>query len=666
MSVQERKEREFRRREEEILAAALSLFNRDDWQAVTIDQIAQKAEIGKGTIYKHFDSKDEIYARLVVGFFKRILARLREIDCSRPVLKVLEEMMIAYWESHRRVPEYRRLIRYCRREDFRNIIARSTRAELEGLDAEFLDLLNPVLERGIREGVLVDVPVGSLIVGIHAAVNGVLEMEGVECPPTELGCGDLFSAVKDFVLRGVSAALILAFLLGRAGTAAAELLPLPDYLRQVATRHDGAAAARRSEEGARSLLREGEVPLALSFFAEGERSLDAAPKNFPAAEGERAERGAVRAGLQKVTSVGATAKLYYAFSRTDLNGADPAFVRPPSFYQASPVAEVSVDLWRNLFGRETRAAVASARERALTRVHAERFGLRRILSEAESSYWALAAGRRRRDIALESLARAQRLRDWVDGRAKRSLADRSELLEAESVVRLRDLEARAAEDELNAARRLFDFLRGGSSSGPEELSALDDSGEIPVRAASPDDVSAAEHESLAVVNESVLGAERTRPKVEAYAAGSLNGRRGAAYDGVLDSLGPDGPRYALGARVSVPLSLGLLRDVREGHGNLSEAARARGRRAEFEGQAAWRDLSARLVDARARVGLARAIEEAQRERAETERRRHAEGRTTTFFVLQAEQDLAGARQARVEAELQVRLALARLRPYTEP
>ena len=65
MGISERREREFQRREGEILDAALELFSADDWQSVTIDQIARRAEIGKGTVYLHFASKDEIYARSI-------------------------------------------------------------------------------------------------------------------------------------------------------------------------------------------------------------------------------------------------------------------------------------------------------------------------------------------------------------------------------------------------------------------------------------------------------------------------------------------------------------------------------------------------------------------------------------------------------------------------
>src|SRR4051812_11157804 len=80
MGVQERKAREFNRREQEILAAALQLFRRDEWQTVTVEQIAQQAEIGKGTVYKHFASKDEIYARLALRFHRGILDATRRVD----------------------------------------------------------------------------------------------------------------------------------------------------------------------------------------------------------------------------------------------------------------------------------------------------------------------------------------------------------------------------------------------------------------------------------------------------------------------------------------------------------------------------------------------------------------------------------------------------------
>jgi outer membrane protein TolC len=464
---------------------------------------------------------------------------------------------------------------------------------------------------------------------------------------------------------GHTFALAAAVSLLGLSSAAGASLSVTDYLGQVAERHDGVKAAVRAESGARGRAAEGEIPLSATLFVEGEKSLDASPKNFPAAEGERVERGSVKAGVSKVMPFGATAKVYYSFSRNDLNGADPNFVKPPSYYQASPVAELSVDLWRNALGRETKAGVEASRHRALSRAVGERMNRRRILSEAEQAYWNLAAARRVEEIARQSLARAEKLRDWAADRVSRSLADRSDLLEAEAAARLRALDLRQAEDDRRGAERVFEVERGGAGGAPEELAELADDGAAFRRASAPDEITAALHDAGAAAGDAALGVESTRPKVEVYAAGALNGRRAGSADAVSDSFGPDGPRWAAGARVSVPLDLPLLRSTSSGHRAEAEAAAGRARRAEYESAANWKDLSDRLDDARRRVALAKEIEDAQRERVEVERRRHGEGRTTTFFVVQAEQDWAAARRRLVDAQLQARVASARMKPYSE-
>lgn len=204
MTILERKEREFNRREEDILAAALSLFNRDDWQSVTIDQIATKAEIGKGTVYKHFTSKDEIYAKLVVEFHRSILADLRKIDQKQAPLTVVGETMDVFWKAHAVAPEYKRLIRYCRREDFRNVIGEKLSRELEELDAEVMSLLGPTIERGVRDGSIVKKPVERVLLGLHASLVGLMEMEGIECMETGLTPEEQYREVREFALRGIS------------------------------------------------------------------------------------------------------------------------------------------------------------------------------------------------------------------------------------------------------------------------------------------------------------------------------------------------------------------------------------------------------------------------------------------------------------------------------
>src|SRR3982750_252671 len=110
MGVRDRKAREFQRREADLLQAALALSNHDDWQAVTIDQIARKAEIGKGTVYKHFESKNEMYARLALDFHGLVLARLRGISSALPTTDRLREVLAVFWEVYSTHTEYQRVV----------------------------------------------------------------------------------------------------------------------------------------------------------------------------------------------------------------------------------------------------------------------------------------------------------------------------------------------------------------------------------------------------------------------------------------------------------------------------------------------------------------------------------------------------------------------------
>lgn len=51
--------------QDEILNAALSLFNHCGYRQVTVDDIAHKRGISKRTLYQHFDSKEEIARRVI-------------------------------------------------------------------------------------------------------------------------------------------------------------------------------------------------------------------------------------------------------------------------------------------------------------------------------------------------------------------------------------------------------------------------------------------------------------------------------------------------------------------------------------------------------------------------------------------------------------------------
>ena len=66
LGLEERRNREKERRRETILKAARRDFMKKGFKAVTVDSIAQRAQLSKGAIYLYFKSKEEIYAQVLI------------------------------------------------------------------------------------------------------------------------------------------------------------------------------------------------------------------------------------------------------------------------------------------------------------------------------------------------------------------------------------------------------------------------------------------------------------------------------------------------------------------------------------------------------------------------------------------------------------------------
>jgi len=69
---------QFRQREQSILDAALALLLEQGEDKVTVELIAATVDIGKGTIYKHFTSKSEIYIRLMFDDIQGLRSQMDE------------------------------------------------------------------------------------------------------------------------------------------------------------------------------------------------------------------------------------------------------------------------------------------------------------------------------------------------------------------------------------------------------------------------------------------------------------------------------------------------------------------------------------------------------------------------------------------------------------
>lgn len=83
-----RKERERSARRLEIVRAARSVFAEKGFEKATLEEIAERAELGKGTVYNYFDSKDILFAVAMDDLFNDVY-RIAEA-ASQPTRSVRE------------------------------------------------------------------------------------------------------------------------------------------------------------------------------------------------------------------------------------------------------------------------------------------------------------------------------------------------------------------------------------------------------------------------------------------------------------------------------------------------------------------------------------------------------------------------------------------------
>ena len=162
-------------REEKIVRAALELLIGENIDRVTVSKIASKAGIGKGTVYKHFLTKNEILVRIMLDYERRIARRLSE------ALKEAESgdpgaVSKAYFDSRLERPELDRLVqkledRLVDADDIKPQLAEFSRIRRSHEDA-----LGSMITKLIGEGILEDVPPHYHYLSCWALAQGAVEL----------------------------------------------------------------------------------------------------------------------------------------------------------------------------------------------------------------------------------------------------------------------------------------------------------------------------------------------------------------------------------------------------------------------------------------------------------------------------------------------------------
>ena len=99
--TESRRERERLKRHNDILEAAKAVFARDGYEKTSLEEIAARCELAKGTIYYYFENKEELFNSVVESALDEIIQNIVEagrMENTRVSIKRLFEVILTLFK----------------------------------------------------------------------------------------------------------------------------------------------------------------------------------------------------------------------------------------------------------------------------------------------------------------------------------------------------------------------------------------------------------------------------------------------------------------------------------------------------------------------------------------------------------------------------------------
>ena len=140
-----------------ILEAARPVFFRDGFMAANLDEVARRAGVAKGTLYRYFDSKADLYVAVLANkgdeFERRMRAAVDPSQSSADQIRATARFYFDHWTQHQ---EYFQIFWAIENQSVIGELPPAVIDHVSHLWEECLQILADVVERGVRRREFVD------------------------------------------------------------------------------------------------------------------------------------------------------------------------------------------------------------------------------------------------------------------------------------------------------------------------------------------------------------------------------------------------------------------------------------------------------------------------------------------------------------------------------
>jgi AcrR family transcriptional regulator len=179
-----------------ILKSAVQLFSKNNYHVVSMSEIAEGAGISKGTLYWHFDSKEDLFREITIdgmNYFNEQFERIAETDqnSEEKIQHLIKFVLRTFVEHLNMIDVFRNNIELISTE-FKNTIEKKHERNI-GVVAK-------IIKQGIDEGLIktenpVDISTMILSVLFTPQTKHLLDTDQVE---------KKINFIYDFIMNGIS------------------------------------------------------------------------------------------------------------------------------------------------------------------------------------------------------------------------------------------------------------------------------------------------------------------------------------------------------------------------------------------------------------------------------------------------------------------------------
>lgn len=153
MGITERKEREKEERRTEILNAAEKLFFEKGLTLATMDEIAERAELSKGTLYLYHKSKEDLYMAVICRGHQILFKMFEEAaSTGEPTVRLFQNIGDAYHAFYKRHHNYFQMFAFADNSQLHSQVSEEMKTACSESGQGICRLVTDVIQKGKDDG----------------------------------------------------------------------------------------------------------------------------------------------------------------------------------------------------------------------------------------------------------------------------------------------------------------------------------------------------------------------------------------------------------------------------------------------------------------------------------------------------------------------------------